>query len=62
VLAVEDIEEGGLEAHVEPALPAHRLLRGLVEAGIDVDAFTPLDAGLSDVFMRLTRPSAEGAA
>jgi ABC-2 type transport system ATP-binding protein len=61
VLAVEDVE-GGLEAAVETGMPAHKLLRELVQAGIDVGAFTPIDAGLSDVFLRLTERNAEGAA
>jgi ABC-2 type transport system ATP-binding protein len=61
VLAVEDVE-GGLEAAVQAGMPAHELLRELVQAGIDVGAFTPIDAGLSDVFLRLTERNAEGAA
>jgi ABC-2 type transport system ATP-binding protein len=61
VLAVEDVE-GGLEASVEAGMPAHQLLRDLVRAGFDVGAFTPIDAGLSDVFLRLTERSAEGVA
>jgi ABC-2 type transport system ATP-binding protein len=64
VLAVEDAE-GGLDAAVEDGMPAHRLLRALVQAGFDVGAFTPVDVGLSDVFMRLTEsgdPGQEGAA
>jgi len=61
VLAVEDVE-GGLEAAVETGMPAHKLLRELVQAGMDVGAFTPIDAGLSDVFLRLTERNAEGAA
>jgi ABC-2 type transport system ATP-binding protein len=61
VLAVE--EAGGrLEVTAEAALPAHRLLRDLVQAGIDVGAFTPVEAGLSDIFLRLTEPGEEGAA
>jgi ABC-2 type transport system ATP-binding protein len=60
VLAVE-VSGGALEAAVEDALPAHRLLRDLVEAGFDVEAFTPVHVGLSDVFMRLTESSADGA-
>ena len=63
VLAV-DAGEDGLEAAVEDGLPAHRLLRELVQAGFDVGAFTPVDVGLSDVFMRLTEEPGheEGAA
>jgi ABC-2 type transport system ATP-binding protein len=61
VLAVEE-REGGLEAEVEAALPAHLLLRDLVVGGFDVGAFTPREAGLSDVFLRLTDRGAEGAA
>jgi ABC-2 type transport system ATP-binding protein len=58
VLAVED----GFEVLVEVGLPAHRLLRDLVEAGIDVDAFTPVALDLSDVFMRLTAQPEEATA
>jgi ABC-2 type transport system ATP-binding protein len=61
VLAVE-VGEFGLEAAVDAALPAHRLLRDLVQAGIEVSAFTPIDAGLSDVFMRITERRSQGAA
>jgi ABC-2 type transport system ATP-binding protein len=61
VLTVQDVESG-LEAAVEAGVPAHRLLRDLVQAGFDVSAFVPIDAGLSDVFLGLTDPSAEGAA
>jgi ABC-2 type transport system ATP-binding protein len=62
VLAVVDAERGGLEAAVDASLAAHRLLRDLVQAGFEVSAFVPVDAGLSDVFLRLTERSAEGAA
>jgi ABC-2 type transport system ATP-binding protein len=61
VFAVE-VTEQGLEAAVDAALPAHRLLRDLVQAGIEVSAFTPVAADLSDVFMRRTERSTEGAA
>ena len=61
VFSVEDADHG-LEAAVDAALPAHRLLRDLVQAGFEVSAFTPVDAGLSDVFLRLTGRSSEGAA
>ena len=53
VLSVEETGRG-LEASVEAGLAAHRLLRDLVTAGFDVGAFTPVDAGLSDLFLRLT--------
>jgi ABC-2 type transport system ATP-binding protein len=52
----------GLEAVVDAALPLHQLLRDLVTAGLEVSAFAPVDAGLSDVFMRLTGRDTEGAA
>jgi ABC-2 type transport system ATP-binding protein len=58
VLGVEDAGEGGLEAAVEAGRPLHELLRRLVQAGIDVSAFVPVNAGLSDVFMRLTEREA----
>jgi ABC-2 type transport system ATP-binding protein len=61
VLAVE-AAGGQFDVAVEEGLPAHRLLRGLVEAGLDVDAFTPVNVGLSDVFMRLTESDVGGAA
>jgi hypothetical protein len=61
VYAVE-LAEQGLEAAVDAALPAHQLLRDLVQAGFEVSVFAPVDAGLSDVFMRLTARSSEGAA
>ena len=57
VLAVE-VGDLGLEAQVEAGLAAHELLRDLVQAGFDVNAFAPVDAGLSDVFMRLTERDA----
>jgi ABC-2 type transport system ATP-binding protein len=58
VLAVEDAE-GALDAAVEVGLPAHRLLRELVQAGFDVGAFTPLTGDLSEAFMRLTGHSGQ---
>jgi ABC-2 type transport system ATP-binding protein len=54
VVAVEEVE-GGLEAAVETGMPAHRLLRELVQAGFDVGAFTPLSVDLSEIFLRLTQ-------
>jgi len=61
VIAVEDVEKG-LEAAIEAGLPAHLLLRDLVQAGFGVGAFTPVQAGLSDVFLRLTERGTEGVA
>ena len=53
VIAV-DVVETCLEISVEDQFVNHRLLRDLVQAGFDVESFTPLAGNLSDVFMRLT--------
>ena len=58
VLGVED-GASGLEAAVDAGLPAHRLLRELIQAGFDVGAFTPVELDLSDVFLRLTEQPEE---
>ncbi|HEY7200312.1 MAG TPA: ABC transporter ATP-binding protein [Candidatus Dormibacteraeota bacterium] len=58
VLGVED-GAPGLEAAVDAGLPAHRLLRELIQAGFDVGAFTPVELDLSDVFLRLTEQPEE---
>ena len=55
VIAV-DVVENSLEISVEEQFVNHRLLRDLVQAGFEVDAFTPQTGNLSDVFMRLTLP------
>jgi ABC-2 type transport system ATP-binding protein len=53
VIAVE-AGDAVLEVTIGEELAQHRLLRDLVEAGYDVDAFTPVAGSLSDVFLRLT--------
>ena len=53
VVAV-DVVEGALEVAVADELANHRLLRDLVQSGIEVAGFTPLAGSLSDVFLRLT--------
>ena len=57
---VLDVEErgAGLVATVDAGLQAHELLGGLVKAGMDVSAFSPVEADLSDVFLRLTERDA----
>jgi ABC-2 type transport system ATP-binding protein len=59
VTAVETVE-GGLEVTVEEGFANHRLLRDLVQAGVDVNSFTPISGSLSDVFMRLTGSGPDG--
>jgi ABC-2 type transport system ATP-binding protein len=54
-------EDGVLEVAIDDQLAQHRLLRDLVEAGYDIDAFTPIAGSLSDVFLRLTSAEEDGA-
>jgi ABC-2 type transport system ATP-binding protein len=60
VTAVEAVEKG-LEVDVEEGFVNHLLLRDLVQAGFDVDSFTPTSGSLSDAFMRLTGSDADAA-
>jgi ABC-2 type transport system ATP-binding protein len=53
-------EGGVLEVAIGEDLAQHRLLRDLVEAGFDVDAFTPVAGSLSEVFLRLTGAEEDG--
>jgi len=59
VTAVEAVDDG-LEVAVEDGFESHLLLRDLVQAGFQVESFTPVSGSLSDVFLRLTESGEEG--
>ena len=57
-----DVVEGALEVAVREDLANHRLLRDLVQSGLEVEAFAPIAGSLSDVFLRLTGSGEENGA
>jgi ABC-2 type transport system ATP-binding protein len=56
-----EVAGDALEVVVEEPFANHRLLRHLVQAGFEVDSFTPVAGNLTDVFMRLTAQTGQRA-